>query len=284
MARTSWKGAIELSGFPVQIALYNRTKSVRNESFTGLAADGKPVQQFLKDSSGVEITDKTTLRKGIKTGADTYTPLTEAAIEQIAEGGRSTVVAPLAMVPLAELPLELALGSFSVMPDGDVAGSAQAVSIVWNGLKANDLAYVGQITMRGGSPDSIIAIYADDAGLWAVTLPFEPDLNDVPTFDCQPDEAQAAMFTRVLEASYSELPSGWDHQAYESEYKIRRAAAIDAVLAGKPVSATVSAPASTTPDLMAVLAAAVDDAQKAGARLPGAKTRKPSTPRKKVAA
>jgi non-homologous end joining protein Ku len=277
-SNVAWKGAIEVAGHPANLALYSRVRKQRNESFRNIAPSGQPVQQQVVDpATGKVFTDD--VRKGVKTGGTTkepiFTILTPEALEQINSGVKTEVATPAQFSPVDSIAWDLAIDRFAVRPDDGVAGSAQSVNVIWNGLLASGLAYVTQVSLTGGH-DAILAIYATDNGLWAALLPFESELYDVPTHAFEKNEKAGALFGQALDTLYPEKVGAFDHSAYVSEYKTRRQAAIDAVIAGETVDVTMSEPvADETPDLMAILAAAAK---------PAAPAKKAATKKAKVAA
>jgi DNA end-binding protein Ku len=249
----TWKGAIAFAGIVVHIALYNRVKSRTSESFRMLAPNGRPIAQVLQDSDG-KIVDRDQVRKGVAAGPDEWTALSEEAANKIAEGERSKILDPSGFAPLDTIPLELATASYEVRADEKVAGADRSVNVLWNGLRAAKLAFVTQITVRSGSRDAILVLWADDRGLWATALPFEAECNGLSQPGFTEDERAADLFSRVIGASYTVKP--FAHADYVSDYATRRQAVIDAVLAGKEVEAPASArPEAEVVDLMAALEA-----------------------------
>jgi DNA end-binding protein Ku len=273
-ARASWRGGLEFAGFPIHVQLKPRVKSRSGESFKTLAPDGQPVRSVYLDSSGDEV-GRDECRKGVPGPKDTWLALSEEAVERIAEGQKSVTLTPHAFSPAAQVPRELAIQAFAVVPDDKVPGSDKPLAIIWNGLLASGDAYCTEITMSGGGRDAILAIYADERGLWAVTLPYVDELHPDPEFEFELDDEAAEKFTALIQAAGQ--ARDFDHSEYESQYRARRASVIEAVVSG----ADVPAPTTKTPDLMAPdLMAALD------ASLAAAKTKtKPAAPRrKKVAA
>jgi non-homologous end joining protein Ku len=263
VATATWRGAIEFGGFPINVALYNRVRKQRVESFRTLAPNGQPIKQFNKDSDGNEITTAE-CDKGVEVGKDKYVALTPEAIEQITEGSKSEIVQPSRFVKTSELPFELAIDRYAVRADEKVAGASQSTNVLWNGLRKSGLAYVTQITVRGGSCDAILAVYATDTDLLAVALPFENELYDVPSTEFTQDKTQAAMFERVVESMYK--VEAFDHSAHHSEYMERRTKAIAEVLSGQPVVKSKTATTQPKADIMSLLEAAVTDAAKPKSR------------------
>jgi non-homologous end joining protein Ku len=292
MAASTWRGAIEIAGFSVNLALYNRVKSRSSESFKTLAPNGKPIRKVSIDSdeyaklekdpkAKVATLGKADESKGVAVGPDDWKPLSKEAVEQIQGAERSTVVTPDAFVPADSLPRELATTAFVVVPDNKVPGSEGDVNLVWNGLRASGLAYTTTVVTRAGSRDSILAIYAEDDGLYGVALPFDTELNDVPAFGFTEDASAGEVFTAAVEANH-EVAQAFNHSAYVSEWRTRRDDAVAKVLKGQKIEPPKPKAAPTTDSLRAALEKAVDakDAPKSKAKKPASK----SGGRKKVAA
>ncbi len=254
-SNVSWRGAIEVSGFPVNVVLYSRVKKQRNQSFRTLAPSGQPIKQVNMDPATDRAVSSEMTRKGVETSKGVFTVMTPEALEQIESGVKTDLATPAAFCPFDSIAWDLAIDRFAVRPDPKVPGSESAVNIVWNGLHAGDLVYVSQISPSGGH-DAILAIYATSDGLFAVLLPFEAELYDVPEFTFTVDDRASSLFAQVTEQKYAERFGTFDHSAFKSEYRARRQAAIDAVIAGEDVEVTETpAAVSSAPDLMAVLAA-----------------------------
>jgi non-homologous end joining protein Ku len=257
----AWRGAIEFTGFPVNVALYSRVKKQRNESFRNLAPSGKPVQsQYIDPDTGVTF-DKDLIRKGaqIKGGkSPEFAVMTPEAMEEISSGVKTEVAKPEQFVPLSSLDLSLGIDRYAVRPDDRVAGADQSVNIVWNGLRESGLAYVSQVSVNGGH-DGLLALYANDDGFWAVMLPFDDELYSFPDYEFTEDQKAADLFAKALDSTYADQQSAWVHSEFSSEYRSRRKAAIEAVIAGQPVAAKAPVKSeASVPDLMAALEAAVE--------------------------
>jgi non-homologous end joining protein Ku len=251
MATATWRGAIEFSGFPIHVALFTTTKSRSGESFKMLAPNGQPVHQAYLDSDDKPVA-KENIGRGIEIAKDEYQPLSADAIDRIQSGQKSTVLTAAGFAPLASIPFHLSSNNYYVVPDSKVAGSDKSANVIWNGLKAHGLAYVTQATLRGGSRDVILAIYATDQGLNAVAIPFIHELNDRPPADFTVDKKAA----KLVGAAVGDQVGNFDAAELKSEYADRRQAVIDAVLNGdevvSPVSPTLQEEVN---DLMAVLEA-----------------------------
>jgi non-homologous end joining protein Ku len=255
MASTSWRGAIEFGGFAVNIALQPRVKSRSGESFKTMAPNGHPVRSVYMDTDDNEVS-RDACSKGVKVGTGkqaTFKVLSEEALEQIENIAKSTIVPPTSYAPLDTVPLELATSAFAVVPDSNVPGSEQNVNTVWNGLRAQRVAYTTEVTMRAGSRDAVLVLYADDRGLWAVALPFAEELHPEPEFGFTENEQAAELFAQFTEGEVRDFDLG----DYKSQWRERRQAAIDAALDGKPVETVAAAEQAPVPDLMAALKSSV---------------------------
>jgi non-homologous end joining protein Ku len=278
MAYTAWRGAIEVTiqGFPVPInvAFENRTREDKPEGFALTSPDGHPVKQFYlteDESWKGTIGD---CGRAIKVGKTGLHPVTKDTIEAIGNSERSTSVEPDSFAPLDSIDLALCSGSYAVVPDLKAApAAARQAEIIWNGLRYSKLAYITRLVMRAGALDRMVAIYADDDGLWAVGLPWATEITDVTSHSYTANDEVGAMFAQAISGDYEVAP--YDRSAYASEHKARRDGVIAQVLAGQtPTPAPAPKVADDAPDLMAVLTQAVKDTKKP----------KATKPRKKVAA
>lgn len=281
MAAAAWSGAFELAGFSLNVRLWKRTKSVRHESFRTLAPDGEPVNQVFIHPDTEEVVARDKTKKGVKVGKDTFVPLTPEAESTITESTKTALATPAYFAPMSTVDLSLALGSFVVTPDDNVPGSEKPVNIMWNGLRKSGLAYMTVLSMRGGSPDVQLALYADDEGLWAVSLPFAPEVKPVPAHDFEPDDKQADLFGRFVEGEYE--VKDFDLAAQESEYAARREQTIQAVLDGKELDSPPVRTTADTPDLMAKLEETIEQNKRQSKSKPKPK-KKAAKGKKKVAA
>jgi len=251
-ARSTWRGSIDFAGFPVPVAVYPLVKSTTTESFKMLGRDGLPVKQQYVQADG-ETIPYGDCGRGVEIGKDEYAPLSAEALEMIADSEKSTVVEAEYFCPVSSLPTVLSTESYSVLPDPKVAGSDRSVNVIWNGLRAHEMAYVTKVTFRAGSKDRVVAIYATDTGLIARTFPFVEDLHtEVATKSpFVEDEKQAELFgkfvtdDRVREFSLDD---------FHSDYRDRRQEAIRQALDGKPLPTRAEKPLPTA-DLMAALEA-----------------------------
>lgn len=271
MARASWSGALTLAGLPIHVRLYPRVKSRSSESFKRLApTDQQPVKQQLVDTGGGVVAQSDCL-SGVEVAKGTFKALPPEAVELIGSAERSSVLEPEQFCPLASVPLELTITSYAMTPDEKIPGSDMGVKIVWNGLRAGELAYITQITPRAGSRDSVLVVWADATGLYANTLPFDQELQTVPEWDMVEDEDQAATFEAFVQANYSDMLGEFDHAAFTSAYKERRAEAVQAALKGEAIVVPeVEQAKAAVPDLMAAMQASI------GAHKAPAKAKKPA--------
>jgi non-homologous end joining protein Ku len=282
----SWKGALELEfktddgvvPMSISIELYARVKKARNESFRTLAPSGQPRETQSIDPATGEVYDDANSQKGVKIGTNEYVPMTDNAIEQINAGTQTTVLKPEAFCPLDTIALDLAIDRFYVRPQADVAGADQSLNIVWNGLLETGLAWCTQMSIRGGH-DAVLVLYADQVGLFAALLPFADEVYPAPAhvFDHNPKAGK--LFASMVGREHD--VDDFDHSAWESEYRARRQAAIDAVIEGRDVPAQPSPTPqkASVPDLMAALEASAKKAIDDKATAP-----KPAPKKKKVAA
>lgn len=248
-----WRGAVEVAGLPLNVALYPMKRSRRSESFTNLAPNGFPpvTPTTVTDTDGNEI-DKDKLGKGVKVGK-AYAPLSDDVVEQIKSyAARTEVIEPLSFAPIESVPLEQALMSYWVTPDDKVIGSDRSVNVLWNGLSYTGLAYIAQVTLSG-SMDSVLALWANADGLFAATLPFAAELYPRPKVAFTKNAAAAEMFAAMVEA---DEPAPLDLSAYTSMYAARRKEAIEMALAGEEIVIQAAPePAAEAPDLMQAMEA-----------------------------
>ncbi len=267
-AQSAWRGAVELGGFPVNVRLYNRLNSKRGGGgFRMLApTDGLPVRQVLRDTDGNDVERSDTL-KGIEVTKDEFVALSPEAVEAIGSMERSISVEPKAFSPIDSIDLSLASATYWVVADKDVPGADQPVEILWNGLRAGKLAYVTQVTMRAGSSDVVVALYAKDDGyLYAAAIPFADQLNEPPETKFEVNTKAEKVFSQFVEATHDEILGDFDPEQFSSEAGARRDAAVEAVLDGKTMMLPEAPKTASAPDLMAALEGAVKDADKPGTK------------------
>jgi non-homologous end joining protein Ku len=246
----AWRGALELTvggvPLPVNVELYARVKKSRNESFRNLGPDGQPA-----------VTTSNACQKGVSLGKGQFAVMTEEALEALKNlGEKTTVMRPMAFADVDTIALDLAIDRFAVRPDDRVEAADQALNIVWNGLRATKKAYVSQASLTSGH-DSVLVLYADDQGLWAAMLPFEDELYPFPTHEFEENDQAAELFAEMIEDEHADKVGPFDHSAFVSQYRIKRQATIDAVIAGQKVE-PIAAPeeAKPTVDLMDLLSKA----------------------------
>jgi non-homologous end joining protein Ku len=249
----AWRGAVEFSGFPVQLALYSLVKSSRGRSFRQVTPDGNATSNVVLDAAtGMEVT-RDSLRKGIEMPGGHLKPLGPDALAIIEQNTKTEVATPYQFCPATTVRWDLATQRFAVRADDKVPGSPQGVNILWNGLKSTGLAYVTQVSLRSG-PDAILALEANEHGFWASLIPFHADLYDVPPHGFHDDEKAQTVFAQAVETVHGELIGEFDHPSFRSEYVRRYDEALDTVLSGEAPT-TKLAPAQAVPDLMSGLEA-----------------------------
>lgn len=256
-ARASWSGAIEFAGFPINVRFYPRVKSRSGESFKLLSPAGAPVVQRYLDPDE-NAYEKGELGRGYQVARGDIRPLDDDALEMIASAERSGVLEPERVCPRSEVDLTLARDAYVVIPDDKVPGSDKPVGILWNGLRANEQVMIlPGFTARAGSRDSVCVLHADDEGLYASTLPLADELHtELPAVELTHDEEAEGVFAMFCE-TVDLAQDTFDLAAYESAYKQRRQAAIDAALKGEKVEVPEVAQAKeAVPDLMAAMQAA----------------------------
>lgn len=252
-AKSTWRGAIEFAGFPINVSVYPLLKSRSGESFKMITPDGEPVEQFYRavDKEDGQLYKVGELGRAIDLG-DELRPIPAEALEQISEAERSTVVSAKYFAPVGTLPLELSIGAYAVVPDSKVAGAKASVNALWNYLRDSAVAYVTQATFRSGSKDVVLAIYANERGLVAATFPFVEDLHPAIESDFTTSTEAAKKLAKHVKKSEIKAFSLDD---FESQFKARRQAAIDAAMDGKPLP-TREVEEPKVNDLMAFLEAA----------------------------
>jgi non-homologous end joining protein Ku len=239
----------------ISVELYSRVKKARNDSFRSLAPSGQPRETQSVDPATGEVFEDSEIRKGVKVGKG-FVPMTAEALEAISSGVKTEVVPARRFAPVDTIAFDLAIDRYAVRPDPDVKGSGPALNIVWNGLREAGVAWTEQVSLTGGH-DAILAIYADEKALWAALLPFQDELYPVPTHTFETDGKAATLFNQMLRSQFE--VEEFDHAEFVSEYRARRQAAIDAVVAGEEVPEQPKAEAKDEgiPDLMAALEASV---------------------------
>lgn len=246
-----WRGALNVVGFNVNVALYKPTKKTRNESFKLLGPDGQAVHQVYVDDAG-EIFKRADLGRGVEIAKDTFRALPPEALEAIESGTKTEIVEPAFFVKRGQIDMTKAIATYAVRGDDRVPGAGSAVNVLWNGLLARDLACCSTFSKRGAM-DSVIALWADGRGLWATEMPFEDEVYPQPDSQFSIDDRAAAVFSQVIDRAY-EIETDFDWARFKSEYKTRRMTAIEAVLKGEPVpTVNVMKPAPAVNDMLAAL-------------------------------
>lgn len=265
--RSSWSGAIQFAGFPINVRAYAVLKSASNGSFKGLCTcHGKPVKQdkFCSvDGSRVARANEAAgtngligVQKGHEVTKGTFVVIDDATIEAIESHQRTDVVEIERVCSLASVPLHTATGCLRIVADDKVPGSAGPAAILWNGLWDGHAAVIDGWCPRAGAKPQILVVYADDYGLVANTLPYVDQLQPVPGDAPARDAAQEEMFSKFVAMTYT--TDDFEHAAYVNHYKERRNAAIAAAVSGGTIAAPASAPtAMAAPDLMAAMQASL---------------------------
>jgi hypothetical protein len=265
---------IEINGFPVPVGikLHPRTPSSKNGSgLKLLSPEGKSVKQqyvAFDDSWSGTIGQ---CKRGIERDG-TVTMLSDEALASLGEAERTKLATAHSFAPLDSIDLSLATESYTVVPDDKQPGSERSIQALWNGLRVNRLAYVAEdVVFKGGGPDRLLILHADDRGLWASVMP-RAEAQD-PGFQWERNDAVGEAFLEHIQAGYEIRP--FAATEHPSAATARRQAILDQVLAGQPVEApTTPEKDVATPDLMAILEG----------KAKAAKTAATTTSKKEVAA
>jgi non-homologous end joining protein Ku len=253
-SRSTWRGAIEVLGFPVHIALYSRVRSTRDQGFKRLIGKEPARQAYISDAdmkkreahakpSSLKFRTYTQAEcaTGVQVG-DAYKVIPETKIEKIKDRDRSRLIEPHSFVPVETVPLELGQ-SYTVVPDDKVPGSEASCEQLWNALIEKGLAYTSQITTRAGSKDSILVVFAREDGLFAAGLPFDVELADVPTYSFTRDRKVGKRLAGLIAADEDvAIEAGFEHAGYVSTARATRQEAIDAATSGKAIPAAKELP------------------------------------------
>jgi len=287
-SRATWKGALEINGFPVNIELHNRLQDRGGESFK-MVYKGKPVKQawvtmsefkkLEKDpKTKVSTVGRNEIGKGVEMADGTIKELSKEAMESIKNASSSSVVEPRAFVPLGDLPRELAIKRWVIRPDKKVAGADRSVNQLWNGLLDAGVAYTTELILKEGGRDHIFAIFATEDDLYGIGLPFAAELNANPAHEFVRDRKVGRAFKAFLEQGEVPFRENFDHAEYPDTYTARRRDAIDKTLAGTKIEAAeVPTPGGeSVDDLMAMMEKSIAQ--------PKAKTSKGKKPARKKAA
>lgn len=203
----------------------------------------------------------------------TFAPLAADAISAISAAVSSEELEPLALLDERAWEWQTVSDLYYLRPAKKVSGSMTAVAGLYAYLADRKRALVCRWSTRG--KQNIVAISATNGALCMNRLRYaqevrEPeDLVRAVAKEQVPEKAVALMDTLL-----DELPDSFDISQVEDESVTRKAAAIQAVLSGKPVATTevTATPATPVPDLMAALESAIAEkgtkpkAKKAAAR------------------
>lgn len=279
-ARSAWTGAITLGGFPINVSAFSLLKSKSAESFKGLCpCHNQPVK--MPRVCSVDGSPVTAPIKGVVRGSGKsaqYIPVPAEAVEALAQAERSVSLEILQLPKVDEVPWHMATGRYGLVPDSSVPGSEGPVGILWNGLLASGRCVIMEWTKRAGSRPSLAAVRADEDGLTAVDLPYFTDLKvEKPAYQFVINEQAQQMFeTFVTTMDYD--VGAFNLATYVDTYAERRAELVAKALNGEVIEATATAaPAPATPDLMAMMTAAL-------AAVPSKAKPKAATPKEKVIA
>jgi len=282
--RSTWRGAIEILGFPVHVALYPRKQEAKDLSFKYLIGNRPAKQVYISEadfekreqaakpkSLKLATWTQSECAKGVAVAGDAFKAIPPKKIDEIKDVDRTRVAEPVRYVPLENIDLELAVQCYVVAPDDKVAGAHDSVEQAWNGLLDAKRAYTSVVATRAGSRDLILVVYARRHGLFAATMPFESEIKEVPEFTLERDAKQGKRLAGFI-LSDEELVGKYDQSLYVSSSRAVRQKAIDAVLGGKepPKPKEPKKPKKGANDLMANLEAAVK-AKKPGKRRTGRK-------------
>lgn len=274
-ATSAWAGALSLGGFNINLVAYSLLKSSSADSFKNLCAcHEQPVVAPKRCSVDDTTLTEAQMLKGVARGrgkSATFVPVPADAVKQLAAAERTQTLEILRLPKADGIPWHLATGRYRLVPDPDVAGSAQPVEILWNGLLASERAVVSEWSKRAGNRPVLCVIRADVYGLTAIDLPYASSLKvDAPEHAFTENEQAQKMF----EAFATQLGLNTDafsHEAFTDTYAERRAELVEKALNGEvivPEAAPVEA--APTVDLMAAMQAALEGA-KAPAKKPAKK-------------
>lgn len=268
--RPAWTGAIDFGGFALQVQVYNLA-SAGSPSFKSLCPCHKePIEQVKRCVTTQTVIEHDQLIKGADAGG-VIVPLEDddvTAIKELTE--QRTVMADIISFPPADtIPWHLATGRFRVVPNAKVPGQDRSLSVLWNGLWANDCALIVQWIKRKGSKPTLAALRAEpDGTVNAIELPYAENVrdDDVPTHACAESAEAGEMFSMFV--GQLGIDTGpFVHEAFEDTVAARRAEVIAAKLEGVEIPAPekVTTPEPSAPDLMEAMKLALAGA-KAGAK------------------
>jgi non-homologous end joining protein Ku len=260
--RSSWAGPITFGGFPFGVKAYPLLASASKDRVKTLCSCHNTAINAPKVCSVTrkELTADQQI-KGVEKSKDAYAVVDSAALDA-ASGPKSPAIVPQRVVHLTTVPFHLTVTAWRLVPEpGQEAAVAGLQAILQKSGKALEMP---GFVPRNGSPDTVVIVYGRDDELLASTIADTTKINPAPAVATPitglPD-AQLAIFTQVLDTLY---PQGdFDVTAFTSQHATRRAAAINAALAGTAVATpTTAAPAApAVPDLMAALEASLKAAQ-----------------------
>lgn len=250
MARSSWDGMLIFAGFPMALKAYNTVASAAKDSFkTTCTCHGLPIKAPKTCQTTGDVLTDAKQQKAVETSKDCFVVVDTAAI---GNATKTVSIEPQHFALIDTIPLHLSQSSYRMVPG---PGVERSVGILWTALSDQRLALVTTWVPRAGSRDAILILHAGQTGLLANTLPYVEQFSDAPTGDVsqiavKPEEI--AMFNTAINTLYN--VRDFDHPAYASDYAVRKAQAVAAAVAGKPVPAAAVAPAApAVPDLMAAL-------------------------------
>lgn len=271
-ARSAWSGAITFAGFPISVKAYNLAKSKSGDSFKGLCpCHDEPIEQVKRCVHTEDVVPYEGLHKGVEIAKGVFRALPSEALAAIEGSQRSEVLEPERFAPLDSIPFHISTGAYKLVPNEKVPGSQKPVAILMRTLASSERALVTEWVPRAGARDAIVVVWSEQDELYATTMPYLTDLNEVPSSglgDVAVSAQETSMFTQVIEANY--VTEAFDMGAYSSHYKERRDEAVQLALAGEEIPQPVAAPVASGPDLMAAMAQALESAKptakKAGAK------------------
>lgn len=255
-ARSSWAGTITFAGFPFAVKAYPLRSTTKRGGFKTLCkCHNEPIAQ--KNTCATDGTILTETAKGIEVSKGVFSALDAAAADAVTQRPSSTSLVPERVCPVSTLGLNMATGSYALVPDG--AAYELPCAGLWAVLRKTERALVQRWVMKANSKDQILAVYAGGKGLIANTLPSAVELTNTNETDLSgltmPPQ-QLAMFEQALGALYPN--ADYDASDFASDFDEARAKAIAAVASGgAPPTASAAPAAAAVPDLMASLEASL---------------------------
>lgn len=274
----AWRGAISLAGFNVSVAAFKT--NVERYGGSGLRmldpVHQQPVKQAYVDVEG-KIVDRDQTLRGVEQAHEKWLPLSPEAREAFDKASRSVVVSVHSYAKVDSIDPSIAMERYTIVPDGKVPGAESSVQTLWNGLRAsNRAAIVEDWSARAGSKPSTLIIYATDEGLTGIVVPFDEELpKNLPSFTPVPNKTAAELFTKVILKGHK--PVAFSLAEHPDRQGQRRQQAIDMTLAGsKGQVLSVAVQETPVQDLMAALAASLEQETAAPTVASPKRTRKPS--------